>query len=358
MKNNWLRATVALSAAGALGVGMAGTANADEEEPAPIQGIVTTQPGWGVTGGPNATRISITPDGASESILAYCIDINTSLHEEFIYAEGAWDETNVASLPEVQWILHNSYPTVDPAALAEAAGVGLDGVEDPEGAAYTATQTAIWSLTDGFALDESDPVTAREGDGAEEDAAVLAIYNYLTTTATQMPEPVTELTFDGPTSGDLSEKIGPFSATSPGGDVALEIEGGKLVDADDNEITSVPNGGEFYILPDEGVTDITVTGTATVTVPTGTVFLSTGELHSVSTMSAGDESQKLILAGVVEGETAADLKITVTGDNTLPVTGMSLTNSLLLGAALLAAGVAALVIIRRRRTAATWGDAA
>ncbi|GAA4912097.1 LPXTG-motif cell wall-anchored protein/TQXA domain-containing protein [Stackebrandtia albiflava] len=357
MKNNWLRATVALTAAGALGIGMAGTAAAEDEDeaPTPVRGIVTTEPGWGVTGGPGATRISITPDGASEAILAYCIDIETSLHPEFIYEEGAWDASNVNNLAKVQWVLHHSFPTVDPAALAEAAGADLATIdaESADEAAYTATQAAIWSLTDGFALDTGN--STDQGDA--EDAVVTAIYNYLTAGATEMPEPITEITFDGPSSGDLSEKIGPFTATGPG-EVNLTVENGKLVDADDNELTSVPSGGEFYILPDEGATEITVTGTATVAVPTGTVFMSTGELAKVSTMSAGDESQKLILAGVIEGETEAQLKITVTGDNTLPVTGLSLTNSLLLGAALLVAGAVVLVVIRRRRTAATWGDAA
>lgn len=365
MKKNWLRAAVALTAAGALGIGMTGTAVADDEEPAPIRGDVTTSAGWRVNhdgGSTLAAMIYINPEGSDFDVIAYCIDIETSLQTRFIYEEGEWDESNVANLPQVQWVLHNSYPTVEPATLLDNAGFETE-LDESEAmrVAYTATQAAVWSFTDGITLDLDDPVSGSgsEQPGPDADAAVTAVYEYLTTNAVEMPEPVTDITFDGPTSGDLSEKIGPFSVTTPGGDAALEIEGGRLVDADDNDVETVPSGGEFYILPDEGVSQITVTATATVTVPTGTVFLSTGEERGASTNSSpGDESQKLILAGVVSGETQAELQIEVTGEPKLPVTGMSLTNSLLLGAALLIAGAVALVVIRRRRTAATWGDAA
>jgi len=360
MKKNWLRAAVALSAAGALGLGMAGTASAEEDQPTAIRGAVETEPGWNVINaggsGQQAARIFITPEGSDQRVEAYCIDLHTSLKTEFLYEEGAWDESNVGNLPQVQWILHNSYPSATPANLAEAAGADLTELAEGDHvfAAYTATQAAIWHFTDQFELAEGD--STNKGD--VEDAAVSAIYDYLVANATEMPEPITELTFDGPTTGDMSEKIGPFSVTTPGGDATLSIEGGRLVDADDNEIDTVANGGEFYIRPDDGVTDITVTGTATVTTPTGTIFLATDEQAAMGTFASKDESQKLILAEVIQGETAAELQISVTGEPRLPVTGLSLTNSLLLGAALLIAGAVALVIIRRRRTAATWGDAA
>lgn len=365
MKKNWLRAAVAFTAAGALGIGMAGTASADDEEPTPVRGDITTSAGWIINhdgGSTQAALISITPEGSENAVTAYCIDITTSLQPKFIYEEGAWDGSNVANLPQVQWVLHNSYPSVDPATLLETAGVEAEFNEDQAmRVAYTATQASVWSFTDGTNLNLDDPVSGTASVSApdEADAAVAAVYEYLTSNATEMPEPITEITFDGPTSGDLSEKIGPFSVTTPGGDAALTVENGKLVDADDNEIDAVPNGGEFYIRPDDGVAEITVKASATVTVPTGTVFMSTGEIRETSTFAdPGDESQKLILAGVVEGETEAELQIEVTGEPKLPVTGLSLTNSLLLGAALLIAGAAALIIIRRRRTAATWGDAA
>ncbi|MFD0557339.1 LPXTG-motif cell wall-anchored protein/TQXA domain-containing protein [Stackebrandtia endophytica] len=362
MKKNWLRAAVALSAAGALGLAMAGTAGAEENEPTPARGVVTKSDGWYANGDPTtyATRISITPEGSDTPVLAYCIDIHTSLDAGYIYEEGAWDSSNVENLAQVQWILHNSYPTATPEALATAAGVELTGEMDGDKIAYTATQAAIWSFTDGFTLNQDDAVTGHRNETIAEgtDEVVAAIYNHLTANATEMPEPITELSFSGPTTGDVSEKIGPFSVTTPGGDATLSIEGGRLIDADDNEIDTVANGGEFYIRPDDGATEIKVTGTATVTTPTGTVFLATDEAVGEVTESSKIESQKLILAEVIQGETEAEMTLEVDAAPRLPVTGLSLTNSLLLGAALLIAGAVVLVVIRRRRTAATWGDAA
>ncbi|CAM3501734.1 Cys-Gln thioester bond-forming surface protein [Stackebrandtia soli] len=358
MNNNWMRAGVAAAAAGVLALGMAGTATAEDDIPAPTRGSVVVEPGWIANGTEDAERVGrifLKPEGSETLLPTYCIDLMTPLDSSHMYESGEWTESNVANLALVQWVLHNGYPTADPAALAEAAGADLTDIPDVNGVAYTATQTAVWHFTDGFNLNVDDATDEH----AAVDAAVAAIYTYLTENAAEMPEPVSDIIFDGPSTGDVTEKIGPFTVTTPGGDVELTIDGGKLVDADDNEITSLPNGGEFYINPDDGVENITVKAKGQIAQPTGSVFMTTDQpAEGFSTLSK-DDSQKLILGTSLEGETEAEMTLEVSGgDNTLPVTGMSLTTSIILGAVILAAGGALLVVMRRRRVAATWGDAA
>ncbi|ADD45710.1 thioester domain-containing protein [Stackebrandtia nassauensis] len=360
MKKTWMRAGVALTAAAALGVGLAGTAHADDEKE-PVKATPTTESGWKVNGGDgssvgqiSASRIYLTTADGTKSPV-YCIDIHTRLDTTHEYEEGSWEESGVANLPLVQWILHNSYPNVAPADLAEAAGADVAGLDEKtlEQAAYTATQTAIWNKTDGFKLDAADSTA----EGAEIDALVTAIDKYLVESAEEMPEPTKEFTLDGPDAWDASEKSDAFKLTAPGGTAKVKAEGAKIVDENDKELSEVKSGQEFYLIPDDGAEKITLTATSEYSTPSGSVFLTTGQPVEAAKELKTDKSQRLILAKALPGETGAEWEFELDDSGTLPVTGMSLTNSLLAGAGLLLVGALAVVVMRRRRVASSWGDA-
>lgn len=367
MKNTWMRAGVALTAVSALGLGMSGTANADDQDkPEPTRGSIVTEPGWGVNGAEgssvpevNASRIYIQPDDSDTPKETYCIDIKTKLNGDAPYQESTWDDSSVENLELVQWILHNGYPNADGATLAKEAGVDAKALGDKiDQAAYTATQTAVWTYTDKFKLNEKDATEQ----GSDVDAAVATMSKYLVDNAEEMPEPSQDVNIDGPDVINTSEKSGPYNVTTPGDEAALKIEGGKIVDKNDKELKSVPNGGEFWIIPEDDADKIVVKGISQVSQPTGSVFMALDDenapLKDDPSALSETKSQRLILAASMEGEVGTEVTFETKTDDTLPVTGMSLTTSLLSGAGLLLLGAIALVLFKRRRTAATWGDAA
>lgn len=357
MKKTWMRAGVALAAASAMALGMAGTASAEE----PITAIPSAESGWKVHGGEgssagnmSASRISLTtPDGTKTPV--YCIDLFTKLDLTHKYKEDNWENSGVANLGQVQWILHNSYPNVAAADLAKAAEVDTAGVEGDvlDQAAYTATQAAIWTKTDGFALKDGD--STDQSDNL--DAVVSGITKYLVDNATDMPEPTGEIKLDGPEQWDASEKSQAFTITTPGATAKLKAEGAKIVDADDEELSEVKSGQEFFLIPNDDADKIKLTATSAFSKATGSVFTTTGEPAKESRKLKNADSQRLILAKSLPGETGAEWEFTLDTDTTLPVTGMSMTNSLLAGGALLLVGAAVVFVLRRRRVAASWGDA-
>lgn len=356
MKKTWMRAGVALTAASALALGMAGTANADD----PVTAIPSAEGGWKVNGGEgssagsmSASRISLTTaDGTKTPV--YCIDLFTKLDLTHQYQEDNWDSSGVANLGQVQWILHNSYPNVAPADLVDNAKVDPAGLGEAalEQAAYTATQAAIWTKTDKFVLDPADAT----GEGDKVDAVVAGIAKYLVDNAKDMPEPTGELKLDGPEEWDASQKSEAFTITTGGGPATIKAEGAKIVDKNDKELTEVNSGEAFYLIPDDGAEKIKLSATSAYSKPTGSVFTTTGEPVKNRDLKNKD-SQRLILAKSLPGETGAEWEFQLETDDTLPVTGMSLTNSLLAGAALLLVGAAVVFVLRRRRVAASWGDA-
>ncbi|TRW22239.1 Cna B-type domain-containing protein, partial [Criibacterium bergeronii] len=91
----------------------------------------------------------------SENVLVYCIQhgVPTSNGTRG-YTEKVWSSTTIKSLPNVQWILNNSYPNKTLSSLASDATAARYPVSDlkPD-QAVSATQAAIWHFTDGFNLD-------------------------------------------------------------------------------------------------------------------------------------------------------------------------------------------------------------
>jgi TQXA domain-containing protein/LPXTG-motif cell wall-anchored protein len=309
--------------------------------------------------------------------LAYCIDLHHPLATGKEYDEGTWSEAEVDQLAKVQWVLLHGYPTVEPGDLLSAAGVDAGSANRRwlEAVAYTATQVSVWHFSDGAVL------TGRGDFKPETYAAIKAVYDYLTSHATDVPEPKATLTIT-PGSVDTAElgtKAGPFTVAGPSGEITLTATGGQAVDAAGAQLTSVVNAGQFYLVRDTPG-EVSVTAHAKATHSTGRVFLFKGE----------KPRQKLILAGTAGDELNAAAKATFQpptehtpspspsqstpsptpsqtapgtptpsatapggsgsgGGGRLPTTGAPVAFAIGAGALLMVGGAVALLLVRRRR---------
>jgi TQXA domain-containing protein/LPXTG-motif cell wall-anchored protein len=363
-----------LAAAAVLAAVLAGGPAFAQDEPEPITGDPTAEPGLELRGNLDGERydvwaniLGLTPHGSEETYTVYCIDIRTPLDTESPYTEGHWEESGVANLESVRWVLFNGYPNVGAAELIEAAGgeVNPDWTDaEIVEVAYAGTQAAVWHLTDGWELLADNPV---KGGNDGEDEAVLAVYEHLTEDPGQVPDP-SEFIVDLEGEADAQFKdgrFGPYTVRSNAGPVELEADGGRLETENGDIIESLEDGEEFWIVLDESSTEVTVSGTAAYDLPVGRVFL-------VSTEATGDavgqvvsgESQMLILAEPRPGEVAAEWRFALdepshepsdepeAGAPQLPKTGTSLTVAFAAGLALLIGGLTATVFAKRRGSAA------
>lgn len=196
-----------------------------------------------------AALLGIDLDGNLETaeLRTYCVEIDVQAVNEASLVEAPWSEfpgdSSVAQPDKVLWILHNSYPSVSVADLAEA--TGIEGLSSRE--AITGTQAAIWHFANGAEIHENNP------------ADILALYEYLTGEANvglEEQEPVS-LTITPEQAADLAAgtKAGPFTVQTTASTASLSVdgpEGVKIVDEDGNEIDSVANGGKFWLTAPEG----------------------------------------------------------------------------------------------------------
>jgi len=362
-----LAATAALAAALVGGPAFA-------EEPAPVSGDIVTAPGLELRGwlGEHkdqnrydvwANILGLTPHDTEETLVVYCIDIQTPLDTESPYAEGDWEESEVANLEEVRWVLFNGYPNVDAEDLIEESGgeVKPDWSDEKTAqVAYAGTQAAVWHFTDDWDLLDDNPV---KGGNNGEDEAVTKIYKHLTEDTGRVPDP-SEFTVDleGADEATYEDgRFGPYTVRSNAGSVALSAEGGRLETEDGDEADSLDDGEEFWIVLDEGSDSITVKGTAAYDLPVGRVFLATTDESlsgdAVNPLTSG-ESQKLILAQPREGEVPAEWRFALeaptdkpsdSGGAQLPTTGSSLTIAFAAGLALLIGGLTVITLTKRRK---------
>jgi TQXA domain-containing protein/LPXTG-motif cell wall-anchored protein len=318
----------------------------------------------------------------AEKVPAYCIDLHNPVALNKDYQEGAWTEADVKNLGKIQWVLLHGYPKGDTATLladsaADAKGIDASRVSE---LLYVATQTSVWHFSDGAVLSDT-AVQQRGGFRPNEYALVKAVYDYLTKNATDAPEPQATLSIAPATaSAKAGEKAGPFTVTGPSGDIVLKVDGGTAVDAAGHSLTTVTNGGRFWLTRD-GSGDVSVTAEAKASHSTGRVFLYQGT----------ERRQKLILAGTAGEELSAGAKASFTkpestptptptatatptpsatpsspaatpsattpapatgsggGGGTLPLTGSSTIVVIGAGILLLVAGAAAVFFVRRRR---------
>ncbi|MFG3341850.1 Cys-Gln thioester bond-forming surface protein [Glycomyces sp. NPDC048151] len=358
-----------LAAAAALLAVLAG-APAHAEEPEPVSGDVVTAPGLELRGEFDEERydvwanvLGLKPHGGEETLVVYCIDIHTPLDTESPYTEGDWEESGVANLEQVRWVLFSGYPNVGAADLVEAAGAEVNPDWDDEKleqVAFAGTQAAVWHFTDDWNLLKDNPV---KGGNNGEDEAVLAVYNHLTEETGSVPDPSGfTVDLEGEESATFEDgRFGPYTVRSNAGPVELSAEGGRLETADGEAVESLNDGGQFWIVLDEGTNEITVKGNAQYDLPVGRVFLATSDEalsgDAVNPMTVGD-SQKLILAQPREGEVPAEWRFALDTPESseapkpqLPSTGSSLTVAFAAGLALLVGGLTVIALGKRRKAA-------
>jgi TQXA domain-containing protein/LPXTG-motif cell wall-anchored protein len=346
----------------------------DGAETGPVSGDIVIERGLELRGSLDgeqwntwANVLGLTPHGSEETLRVYCIDIRTDLDQDSPYTEGDWEESGVANLEKVRWVLFNGYPNVAAEDLLEAAGAEPDEDWDQvetDRVAYAGTQAAVWHFTDGFALDVDDAVIG--GDEAQSEG-VAAIYEHLTANAGRVPDPSEfYIELEGAEEASYEDgRFGPYTIRSNAGPVRLSAEGGRLVDADGGEVGSLDDGEEFYIVLDEGSEEITITGQASHDLPVGRIFMATTDDslsgEAVNPVKSGD-SQMLILAEPREAEIPAEWAFALQlpeddrpGDETteaarpqLPQTGAGLTVVFAAGLVLLIGGLAVMTLMRRK----------
>ena len=391
----WLQGAVVALAGAALTVGMAGPAAA-----APATGVPervadsrVTLRFTGVKNGASFDQRTTTSQLALQvqgrTVPVYCIDFHTAVKIGGTYQEDVWTESRVRNLAKVQWVLAHSYPNVPAAEIVRAANVtvpsGISGAA-LNNLLYFGAQTAIWELSDGVRLADRNHQDLL---ASSQYSFVQGIRNYLIANATDQPEPQPTLSIDpGTASATAGDKAGPFTVTGPAGEITLTVNGGTAVDAVGAPVTTVANGGQFWLTRGEPG-GVTVTAEASGSLSYGRVFLYTG---------GADTAQKLILGSTVGSKVKAEASATFTtapvetpspsapvetpspsapvetpspstpvespsespsapvvpsespqagGD--LPLTGAATAGIALAGLALLAAGVVAVVMVRRRR---------
>ncbi|MEU6249272.1 Cys-Gln thioester bond-forming surface protein [Glycomyces sp. NPDC047010] len=362
-----------LAAAAAMAAVLTGGPVFAQEEPAPITGDPVAEPGLELRGNLDDDRydvwanvLGLTPHGTEETYTVYCIDIRTPLDTESPYEEGFWEESGVANLEAVRWVLFNGYPNVGAEDLIEGSGGEVNpdwSDEQTVKVAYAGTQAAVWHFTDGWDLLEDNPV---KGGNNGEDEAVLAIYEHLTEEPGRVPDP-SEYIVDLEGEEDaayVDGRFGPYTVRSNAGPVALEADGGRLEKENGDIADSLDDGEQFWIALDDNSSEITVTGTAAYDLPVGRVFLATTEASlsgdAANRVISGD-SQKLILAQPREGEVPAEWRFALdaptdrpseAGGAQLPKTGTSLTVAFAAGLALLVGGLTVTVFAKRRKATA------
>ena len=201
--------------------------------------------------------LTVHTDDKGGKILAYCIELD--VHSEW---GGEMKQTDFSAFPgsnefaknpqvrsKVSWIIHRSYPKTDVAQVAAAAGV--PGLTDRE--AITATQAAIWHLTDNFTFNGlhqwEDPKHDTTSDRAQR---VKKLYDYLLGPAnTGLPEnsgPSVEVTVPK-TPGTSGELVGPIRLTATQQTVTLAALPYPLVDAQGNDVdlSAVPTGTDLFL---------------------------------------------------------------------------------------------------------------
>ena len=198
----------------------------------------------------------------------YCIEFFNDRLDDTPYVDVPWASAQAATaLPNVNWILRNSYPNVGLAALA--ARIGVSSISADEAGA--ATQAAIWRYTEpGFDIVRTDPSIT---------PAVAALYDDLTGSANVgLPQPPRPLLSVSPTaaSGTAGTRIGSFTVSTSGTSLSVSVPSpGQVVDTAGAPISTVGNGTVFSVVVPPGTApgSLTVTVSGTVQLGVGTVFI-------------------------------------------------------------------------------------
>ena len=236
-------------------------------------------------------------DGEGNVSQMYCIDIRVLTYAGLGYENGSWEESNVPNIGYVNRVLNSYYP--DQPGLPEAAN---DNVR------AAAVQAAVWFFSDGYVLEDTDPIRPLTSQIVAEVLAAGPL--------TEPPAPdvsVTPPVAAGPANG----VAGPFTINSSAvTSLAVEVTPGYALYTDPAGTvplagTSVPAGTQLWVRNLAGTTDPgVVTATAVVPVETGNVYLYAGNNPDVTS------AQKLILAAnsQIESNAQATAEFFLAGD--------------------------------------------
>jgi LPXTG-motif cell wall-anchored protein len=371
MMTKALKGTMAAAAGVALGLTGVTAAQAQDEEAGILAAgdVVIEDPGIRLNGKldgldkkPHANMIALDP-GDGEYRTVYCIQLGVPLKKDNAHEERPWEEIPVEDLPMVLGVLTLGYDGTNAGELLEEAGLASDDYGDvtQDQLAYAATQSAIWSLTDGWDLSTSDPT---EDDVADE--IVPALQEWLLANAVPVEEPEEPFfDYDDTDAKVEGSTVGPFTVDTNIDSLSFEQpEGATVIDENGEELTALADGQVFSVKFDKAET-------ASVTIVTDTVEWTTQAGRTfvpVDAEGANVEGQRLILAEEFTEEFYYEIPFEIVVEEVpsqspsespkpqLPVTGSSLTTVATVGGAVLLAGVAAMVLMRRRAARADWGS--
>lgn len=350
--------------------------------PASAEGVVGTAPGTGVDGfrvnvggvgdNPEAMLLDLTLSNGAK-LKVYCVEIRTDLvNTQNGMQEVAFDKFPDRASPfvknssKINFVLHNGFPAVSLAALAntltKAGATVHSGLSETE--AITATQAAIWHFSDGTDLNQNDPLVDINDRGTEQD--VLALYNFLIGPANVGIEAVPKATLQlspANSAGQIGTRVGPFTVATTGKitKVAGNLpEGVRITDKDGNTLdaAAVKNGTELFFDVPEGTPagEATVELTGTAKVDTGRLFVGRGNPRGQSLIvAASDVTELTTTASATFSETPVQGETTpppapqaAAAQENLATTGASTLIPISLGVGLVAGG-ALMLLLRRRR---------
>ncbi|MCQ1954887.1 thioester domain-containing protein [Arthrobacter sp. zg-Y238] len=243
--------------------------------------------------------IIITEDAGGGIGQMYCIDTAVETMVGIGYVQGAWEESNVANIGYVNYVLNNYYPA-NPAAPA-----GLTANQQA-----AAVQGAIWYFTDGYLVNTTETVIR---------GAVEAIVADAQANGPLVEPPPPNVTVSPPVAaGPAGGVAGPFTVASEGAaEVTVSVPTGYTMFADAAATvpiesgSTVLSGAQIWVAGPPGSTAPGIlSARASVTVQTGNVYLyDQGD-------PLLDNAQPLILAAstVLEATAEATAEFFVPGD--------------------------------------------
>ena len=285
-----------------------------------------------------------------EDQVAYCIDFSHDLSSQpEVYDEKNWSDATYPTadaLAKIKWVLGHGYPSETTAQLLKDSGSTLP-LSDAmiNDVVYAGTQTAVWSFSDPtkFSLGAYDETKSGPNRfSVDEYAAMTAIYTHLTkdTRSGSTDAPGSLTVSPASATGFVGALVGPFTVKTNVGTATIKVTGGTAVDKNGKDITTVADGGQFYVKGD-AVGSVSIAATAEGTVPTGRIFVS----HA-----APKDRQELVLAGTAGVPLQAAAGATVTAaPPSLPVTGTQTALWAGIGLLLVAGGALLVLVLRRRR---------
>ena len=227
----------------------------------------------------------------------YCIDLRTPTFGGLGYVSGTWGEANVPNVGYLNRVLNSYYP--------DQPGLPAEAPSDAVRAA--AVQSAIWFFSDGFVLEDTDPLRPY----------VQAIVDSVLAAGPLTEPPAPDISITPPTAaGPVDGVTGPFTVTAGGGaELTVSAPAGYELFSDPAGTVPVVNpvasGSQIWVRNTAQTTDpVVITARAAVTVETGTAYLYANTNPQVAA------AQKLILAtnAEIQSQAEATAEFYVAGD--------------------------------------------